>query len=241
MCPQSGLLVTFEVMAELSLYERFDSAAAHELHVRPQLVTDGCSGTEEEGIDRSGPESELLPDLRRRTPVDRLHDECGALSRQQRSQSVGHPRCRLVFLGERGEQRFVERLLPRAPAESAIAAAAGVAGDRQQPRPLIRRLDAVEQRAVGVEKGRLRDILGLGTTADETVGDREHVAGIAPVETLDRWLLNGLLRGDEHHTSVIGSTARQQSLFGVIRPRGTVRRSSALCGIVKRLTRPPGR
>ena len=66
--------------------------------------------------------------------------------------------------------------------EGAEAAAADIAGDRQQPCALVDRLDAVEQGAVGVQEGRLRDILGLGAAANGTVGEREHVS----VHSVDR-------------------------------------------------------
>src|SRR5207253_6488645 len=89
--------------------------------------------------------------------------------------------------------------LPRAAPRLAEALPADVVGNRDQPvLQLLRPLAALE-RAVGVQEGRLRRVLGLAGIAQHGERVAVHVAGVAPVDALERALLVATSSEDGRH------------------------------------------
>ena len=60
-----------------------------------------------------------------------------------------------------------------------------VARDREQPVRRLSRADALLERAVRVQEGRLRDVFGVGVVAEDRVRVAVDLRAVAPVEVVD--------------------------------------------------------
>ena len=155
-----------------------------------ELLAQGAARAEDQGLDRAHGDVEDLGDLVVAAALELAHHERGALVEgevAERSADVlGGER---VFLDDGLGELVLEDDLARAPLRLAEALAADVVRDRDQPVLRGARAFALLHRAVRVEEGRLRDVLGVGLVAqhDERVAvDVSRVLAVEPLEVAVR-------------------------------------------------------
>src|SRR5262249_14245813 len=150
-----------------------------------ELLAKGLPRAEEQGLERGDADAEHLGDLGVRAAFELAHDEGGSLIRGQLPE-------RATEILDRRPRRLVGRLtVPGALVELdlvgpalrlAEALPANVVGDREQPAPGPLGPDAAVEGAVGVEEGRLRDVLRVRGVVEHRGRVAVHVPDVARVE-----------------------------------------------------------
>ena len=138
-----------------------------------ELLAERAAGAEDQGLDGADRDVEDLGDLGVGAAFELAHDERGALVEGEEAEGaadlVGGRDVGVV--GRRGARAsLVELDLLRSARRVAEALAADVVGDLDQP--VVRRVRALAalERAVGVEEGRLGDVLGVGLVVEDGEG-----------------------------------------------------------------------
>ena len=157
-----------------------------------ELLAESAAGAEDQGLDRADGEVEDLGDLGVRAAFELAHDERGALVEREEAERTADLACGgdVCVVGCRGGEALVELDLLRAARRVAEALPADVVRDLDQPVVRAMRALAALERAVGVEEGRLGDVLGVGLVVE----DRERVA-VDGVDVPSVELLEGALGG----------------------------------------------
>lgn len=169
------------------------------------LRTEAAEGAVEARLDRAAPAAEGRGDLRLRQFQDVAQGQNGAILLTQAVEVCQQPGA--LFGGDHGRVGWVGR--PRgligAKCQDEAAAAGGgepavpglVGDDPQEPGAERRAGAEARQRQVGVDEGRLGDVLGLVGVTDDDVGDAEGKPLVAPYEVLVGGRLPTLGAGDQ--------------------------------------------
>ena len=182
--PQRSAIRTRE-LALLEAGERVFRFVAGESAL--ELLAESSAGAEHQGLDCGDRDVEHVGDLGVRTAFELAHDEGGALVEGEEAQGAADlVRGRDVgVLGCRGCVRVVELDLAGAARRVAEALSADVVRDLDQP--VVRRVRALTalEGAVGVEEGRLGDVLRVGLVVEDGEGvavDGVDVLAVEPLE-----------------------------------------------------------
>src|SRR5262245_12811934 len=153
-----------------------------------ELLAKCLPRAEQQRLERRDADAEHLGDLRVRAALELAHDECGALVRGQLAE-------RTPKILDRGRRRLVGRLsvadalverdLVRTALRLSEALATDVVRDRQQPAPRPLGADAAVERAIGVEEGRLRDVLRIRGVVEHRGRIAVDVTDVARVQALE--------------------------------------------------------
>src|SRR5207237_7098331 len=140
-----------------------------------QLLAEGAAAAEDQRLDGAHRDAEDLGDLLVGTALELAHHERGPLVEGEVAERTADVLGAdgLVVFHHRLRELLVQLDLVRATLRLAEALAADVVRDRDQPVLRCARALAALEGAVGVEEGRLRDVLGAGLGAQ----DDERVAG----------------------------------------------------------------
>jgi hypothetical protein len=152
-----------------------------------ELLAKCAPRAKHEGLDRAHRDVEHLGDLGVRAALELAHDEGCPLVEGEDAEGAAELRGgrNVLVLARRGCERVVELDLAWAPRRVAESLATDVVGDLDQP--VVRRVRALATLvgAVGVEEGRLGDVLGVGLVVEDGQGvavDRVDVIAIKPFE-----------------------------------------------------------
>ena len=188
-------LVRIELLLEMTLHENQALLASERRLRRGEFLAERLAGPEEQGVERGACEREPRLDLRSRPSLQVMEDDrqtvAGKKPRERVLQDV------VAGLLDRlcHERGFVERRLARMRPKGDDALSADIPRDREDPGALVQGVDAVEQRPVSVHERGLADVLRVRTAVGAPARQCEDLAGVLPVERLDR-----LLAGSPAHS-----------------------------------------
>src|SRR5439155_3372680 len=151
-----------------------------------ELLAEGATSAEDQRLDRAHGEAEDLGDLLVGAALELAHDERGALVEGEVAERtpdvLGGDR---VLFDDRLGQLFVQLDLGGPALRLAEALAADVVRDRDQPVLRGARALTALEGAVGVEEGRLGDVLGVGLVAQDDERVAVDVACVFLVQALE--------------------------------------------------------
>ena len=152
-----------------------------------ELLGERAAGTEDQRLDGRERQPELERDLRVGAPLDLAEKDRLPLrvgEAQERCMDVLRRRALVVV--QREQELRVELDLLRSLGAKLGAAADDVAGDGEEPRSRLLRRVAASHGSKGVQKGGLRDVLGLVGIAYVAEHRPVHLAPVPTVDPLER-------------------------------------------------------
>ena len=199
--------VVAQAAALLSTQATVDGLGHSELRLRArelvlQLLRERASRAEEQRLQGRGGDAEYLGDLVVRPSLELAqHDGLPLLRRnlRQRSEELADARSFVVLVVRSGlDDALVELDLTGSRLLLPEALLDRIARDREQPVRRFARPNSLLQRAVRVQEGRLRDVLGVGMVAEHRVRVAVDLGDVCAVEVVDlaRCEMAGL--GDGH-------------------------------------------
>jgi hypothetical protein len=152
-----------------------------------ELLAEGAPGAKHQSLDRGERDVEHLGDLCVRTSFELAHDKGGALVEGEEAEGVADLGCGrdVGVFGRRRCEGIVELDLARASRRLPEALAADVVRDLDQPVVRCVRSLAALERSIGVEEGRLGDVLGVGLVlknGERVAVDRVDVPAVEAFE-----------------------------------------------------------
>ncbi len=151
-----------------------------------ELFRERTPRAEEQRLERSRRHAEDLGDLGVRATLELAQDDRLTLLRRdlrKRGEQLADARAVVVrFLAGDAlvelDQTWSRLLLPESLLDR-------VAGDGEEPVRRLARAHALLERAIGVQEGRLRDVLGVGVVAEHRVRVSVDLRAVAPIEVVD--------------------------------------------------------
>ena len=151
-----------------------------------ELFGERAARAEEQRFERGRRHAEDLGDLGVRATLELAkHDGLTLLRGNLRERGEELADARAVVVRLRSGDAVVELDLARSGLLVPEPLLDRVARDREEPVRRLARTDALLERAIRVEEGRLRDVLRIGVVAEHRVGVPVHLTAVATVELVD--------------------------------------------------------